>query len=154
MRVFISEDRGAHWQPHGNPMPEPAARARAIAASGDVLLVATDRGVFRSADGGQRWDALKENLPAHLAAGVLVRDARTPATLYAGFAVMGYEELRARARQVEIGLARVGVGGIAGATALVLVALVLVVAARRQRSRNRALDAVRAPTPSIDPARR
>lgn len=155
--VLVSEDRGASWQPRGNPVPEAAAKARAIAVSGDVMLVVTDRGVFRSADGGQRWEALKENLPAHLAVGVLVRDARAPATLYAGFAVMGYDELRARARQDEGVFARMGAVGIAGGAALALLALALVVAARyriRLRSRNPALAEARAPTPSIDPAQR
>lgn len=142
-QVFRSDHQGAHWRPVGKPVPEPRATARAAAVWGNVILIATDRGVFRSADGGERWELPNESLPAHLAAGVLVRDSRRPATLYAGFALTTYEELRARALQNETASSGFGLGSIAGGTAfVVLLALGVITAMRRlARTRRRTPDA-------------
>ena len=73
--------------------------ARALAVSGPVILVATARGVYRSRDGGERWEPPDETLPGHLEAGLLVRDPSSPSTIYAGFAVTGQAELRRRAAE-------------------------------------------------------
>src|SRR5204863_215736 len=86
-QVFRSDHPGERWRPVGKPVPETLAMALAMAISGEVIVIATDRGVFRSADGGERWELPKEGLPAHLAARVLVGDSRSPTTLYAGLAV-------------------------------------------------------------------
>src|SRR3989442_8432914 len=79
------------------PLPEPNTSVRGISASGDVVVVTTDRGIFRASDGGERWTPLVDNLPAHLEAGPLVRDPSEPARLFAGFAVTPYPELWRRA---------------------------------------------------------
>ena len=96
-QVFRREDQGQRWQPVGQPLPEQPVVARAVAVSGRVILVATDRGVYRGPDDGERWEVPSEGLPAHLEAGLLVLDPGSPATLYAGFALMRYEELSRRA---------------------------------------------------------
>lgn len=100
-QVYRSDQPGGQWRAVGKPVPEASAVARAMAVSGAVIVVATDRGVFRSVDGGQRWEPPKEGLPAHVAARVLVGDSRNVATLYAGFALAGYEELQQQARRAE-----------------------------------------------------
>jgi hypothetical protein len=86
-----------------------------VAVWGDVMVIATDRGVFRSANAGESWEPPKEVLPAHLPAGVLTRDPRSPATFYAGFAIAQYEDLQPKApptgRAFETpGLASIAIG--------------------------------------------
>src|SRR5205823_1233709 len=96
-RLLRSDDGGASWRAAGRPLPEPNTSVRGISASGDVVVVTTDRGIFRASDGGERWTPLVDNLPAHLEAGPLVRDPSEPARLFAGFAVTPYPELWRRA---------------------------------------------------------
>jgi photosystem II stability/assembly factor-like uncharacterized protein len=85
-QVLVSDDDAALWRPVGRAIPEQGARAAAIAVSGETIVMATDHGLFRSADRGERWTTGTSELPAHLAVAVLVRDLREPATLYAAFA--------------------------------------------------------------------
>jgi len=124
-QAYTSDSREREWRAVGKPVPEALLIARAMAVSGKVMVIATDRGVFRSADGGERWELPKESLPAHVAARVLVSDSGNPATLYAGFAVTGYEDLQKQVRR----------SGLRGAPDLLLFALlavaVIAVAARR-----------------------
>jgi len=101
-------------------------------------VIATDRGVLRSADGGKRWEPPKESLPAHLAARVLVGDSRSPATLYAGFALTGYEELQQQVRRGETASWRSGLGSVGEFGLLVLVALGLIAVAARHLGKLRA----------------
>jgi photosystem II stability/assembly factor-like uncharacterized protein len=96
-RLLQSADEGATWRPVGGPLPESNTAVRGIAAAGDDVVVTTDRGIFRTRDGGQRWVPLVDNLPAHLEAGPLVRDPSEPTRLYAGFSVTPYGELWRRA---------------------------------------------------------
>jgi photosystem II stability/assembly factor-like uncharacterized protein len=117
-RLFRSDDDGAHWQRVGHPLPEPNTKANAIAASEEALVVATDRGLFRSADGGESGTLITDNLPAHLEAGMLVRDPVDPATLYAGFSLVPYTELWRQAANGEGGLARVSITSLAGSVVL------------------------------------
>ena len=105
--------------------------ALAMAISGEVIVIATDRGVFRSADGGERWELPKEGLPAHLAARVLVGDSRSPTTLYAGFALTGYEDLQTRVRRSETASSRSSLGNIVGGFGLVVLLALGVIAAAR-----------------------
>jgi hypothetical protein len=139
-QVMRSDHQGERWRPVGKAVPDGPATARALAVSGDVIMIATDRGVFRSSDAGERWEPPKESLPAHLAAGVLVRDPRSPATFYAGFALAAYEDLQQRTPQAGSTSARPGVGIIAGGFALaVLLALGLIAGVRHlMRMRHRA----------------
>ena len=118
-QVFRTYDLGQSWHPIGKPLTDGPPIARGVAVWGDVIVIATDRGLFRSADAGERWALASEGLPAHLSARVLVRDPRSPATLYAGFALMVYEDLRPPAPPVaEAALTRIGVGGLAGGFAV------------------------------------
>ncbi len=94
-RLFDSEDAGTNWRPVGRPLVEPSTTVRGIAVSVSrtAIVLATDRGLYRSVDRGGRWELLAENLPVHLEAGLLVRDPADPATLYAGFALTPYTEM-------------------------------------------------------------
>jgi hypothetical protein len=118
----------------GLPLPEANTAVRGIAASGQVVVLATDRGLYRTADGGERWQPLVDNLPAHLEAGPLVRDPVDPATLYAGFALTPYPELWRRAAEGGTALGRVNVISLLGGVVfLTLMAWTAVVAVRRVR---------------------
>ena len=133
-QVFRSDDSGGRWQAVGQPLQTGGTAVHSIAASGTLLLVSTDQGLYRSADAGNTWQLVTDNLPGHLDAGPLVRDPANPATLYAGFTLTPYAELwraaiesRARLEQLDprtfwfwiavlIGVlaAAVGVGWLAG----------------------------------------
>jgi photosystem II stability/assembly factor-like uncharacterized protein len=119
-QVHRSDQPGGEWRVVGKPVPETAAVARAMAVNGAVIVIATDRGVFRSADGGERWELPKESLPAHVAARVLVGDSRNPATLYAGFALTGYEDLQQQVRRGETASWRSGLGSVGDVGLIVL----------------------------------
>ncbi len=132
--IFRSDDHGASWRPVGVPLPEANTAVRGIAASGAVVVLATDRGLYRTADGGERWQPLVDNLPAHLEAGPLVCDPVDPATLYAGFALTPYPELWRRAAEGGTALGRVNVISLVGGVLfLTLMAWTTVVAVRRVR---------------------
>ena len=120
-RILHSRHPGEPWRTVGTALPENPARAHALAISGSTVLVATDRGLFRSSNGGDRWDPPREGLPAHLIAGVLVSDPRGPATLFAGFAPMSYEELRQQLSKP--GVAAASSAPTYGSTVLVLAGL-------------------------------
>lgn len=139
-QVMRSDRPGERWRPVGKAIPEGPATARAIAVLGDVFVIATDRGVFRSSDGGERWEPPKESLPAHLRAEVLVRDPRSPATFYSGFALAAYEDLQQRAPPVGSTSARLGWGSMAGGFALIVLFALGAIAGVRHvvRSRRRA----------------
>jgi photosystem II stability/assembly factor-like uncharacterized protein len=134
-QVFRNGSLGETWQPVGKPLPEASAKARAIAVANEVLVVATDRGVFRSGDGGERWELAKYNLPAHLSAAVLVSDPHAPANLYAGFALSTYEELRARVRADESVFSGAGFTNLASGAALAAVVLAVFAVMRYLRAR-------------------
>ena len=129
--LFRSDDAGVHWRRVGRPVQDPNTKVTAISASEEAIVVATDRGLFRSPDGGENWTLLTDNLPAHLEAGMLGRDPVDPATLYAGFSLIPYAELWRRAASGEGALARVGLTSLAGSVVLLaLLALAAVVALR------------------------
>src|SRR2546421_1016916 len=138
-RLLRSDDGAASWRPAGRPLPEPNTSVRGISATGDVVVLTTDRGIFRTSDGGERWVPLVDNLPAHLEAGPLVRDRSEPARLYAGFGVAPYPELWRRAVGGGSALQRVDPPSLLGAAALlVLLGAVGVAALRRLRRHYRA----------------
>jgi photosystem II stability/assembly factor-like uncharacterized protein len=133
-RLFGSTDAGTTWGPVGRPLPEPNTTVRGIAGAdgGRMLVLTTDRGILRSSDGGNTWDVPADNLPAHLEAGPLVRDAADPATLYAGFALTPYPELWRLAAEGGSALGRLDPVSVAGGAAfLVVLALGAVIALRR-----------------------
>lgn len=131
-QLFRSHDEGARWQPVGRPLPERNTTVRGIAATAKTVVLTTDRGLYRSTDGGQRWELLIENLPAHLEAGPLVRDPLDPSTLYAGFALMPYPELWRRAAEGGTTLGRIDLVSLAGGVVfLVMLVLGALIAVRR-----------------------
>jgi len=134
-QVFRSDDQGRRWSPVGDPVPERPVAARGLAVVDHVILMATDRGVYRSPDDGGRWTLSSDTLPAHLPAGLLVRDPEAPATVYAGFALTSTEELSRRATEGGGALGRMAPGALAGG--LVLLALVLLAAGAVARRRTR-----------------
>ena len=93
-RVFRRDDPAVQWQPVGTPIPDPQAIARGIAVSDNVMVVLTDRGLFRSQDAGARWQISSTELPNHAEAGLLARDVRAPATFYAGFGQTSTDKLK------------------------------------------------------------
>lgn len=138
-RLLRSDDGGARWRATGRPLPEPNTSVRGISATGDVVVVTTDRGIFRTSDGGERWVPLVDQLPAHLEAGPLVRDPSEPGRLYAGFAVTPFPELWRRAVEGGSVLRRIDLTSLLGAAALLaLLGAVGVAALHRLRRHYRA----------------
>jgi hypothetical protein len=129
--LFRSDDAGVHWRRVGRPFLEANTKVSAVTASEEGIVVATDRGLLRSTDGGESWTLLLDNLPAHLEAGMLVRDPADPATLYAGFSLVPYAELWRRAATGEGAFAQVSLTSLAGGVVLfALLAIGAVVALR------------------------
>jgi hypothetical protein len=122
--LFRSDDAGTSWRRVGAPLPEPNTAVHGLAASEEGIVLATDRGLYRSVDGAASWTSIIDNLPAHLEAGPLVRDPVDPTTLYAGFSLIPYAEVWRRAAEREGPLARISMTSLAAsAVLLILVAL-------------------------------
>jgi photosystem II stability/assembly factor-like uncharacterized protein len=129
-QVFCTDDRGQRWRSLGVPLPDQPVIAHEMAVVEHVILVATDRGLYRSADDGARWSLLGDNLPAHLDAGLLAREPRSLTTMYAGFALTPRRELFRRAAEGSGPLARLDLVNVAGGLAffaLLLLAAGLVI---------------------------
>ena len=124
-------------------LPEPNTSVRGISASGDVVVVTTDRGIFRASDGGERWTPLVDNLPAHLEAAPLVRDPSEPARLFAGFAVTPYPELWRRAVEGTAAWQRIDLSSLLGAAAFLTLLVVLSFVALRRLRRHYRADPLR-----------
>jgi hypothetical protein len=128
-RLMTSEDRGARWQPMGRPLPEANTMVQGIVAAGRTIVLATARGLYRSADGGDDWKLVTENVPAHAEAKFLVGDPADAATLYAGFAAASYSELWRQAGDSVAARRRTGLVGVMAF--LVLVAVIAGLTLRR-----------------------
>jgi hypothetical protein len=126
-RLFASDDNGASWKPIGSPLPQADTSVRGIAvdAKGTQIILATHRGVMRSSDGGKTWAQVEGNLPVHLEAGLLVRDPHDADTLYAGFSLTPYPEIRRRAGGGANLLAQLDPVSLAGGVALLALTAVL-----------------------------
>jgi photosystem II stability/assembly factor-like uncharacterized protein len=123
-QLFRSDDRGERWTAVGTPLSEPNTSVRGIATStsGEAIVLSTDRGLYRTIDGGARWDLVVDgNLPVHLEAGPLVRDPIDAATLYAGFGLTPYEELWRTAAEGGTSLSRLDPLSLAGGAAFLIV---------------------------------
>src|SRR5262245_3258588 len=94
-RSFVGDDLGAAWRPVGGALPEAATIVRGIAANAEatVLLVSSNRGLYRSQDGGETWMLKEDNLPIHLEAGPLARDPGDSGLIYAVYSLMPYGEV-------------------------------------------------------------
>jgi photosystem II stability/assembly factor-like uncharacterized protein len=94
-RLYMSDDLGVSWRPIGGRLPEQQTNIRGIAAdeTGSTLVVTTHRGMYRSEDAGATWVLKEGNLPVHLEAGPLIRDATDARTLYAAYSLMPYPDV-------------------------------------------------------------
>jgi photosystem II stability/assembly factor-like uncharacterized protein len=133
-QVFRTDDQGRHWRAVGVPVPEPVV-ARAVAVVDNVILMATDRGLYRGSPGGARWSLASDNLAAHLEAGFLARDPRSPATVYVGFSLTPYDALWRRAAEGSGALSRLELVELAGGLAFLMLLLLAAVAAVRRLAR-------------------
>jgi photosystem II stability/assembly factor-like uncharacterized protein len=108
-RIMVSDDLGSSWHPVGRSLPEARARVRGIAASADgrTLLVSSDRGIYRTEDGGETWAPKEDNLPVHIEAGPLARDPNDVRIIYAVFSLMPYAEVWRMSVEGENLLARI-----------------------------------------------
>jgi photosystem II stability/assembly factor-like uncharacterized protein len=115
-RIVVSDDLGSTWQPVGRSLPEARARVRGIAASADAttLLVSSDRGIYRSEDGGETWASKEDNLPIHIEAGLVARDPNDAGVIYVVFSLMPYAEVWRMAVEGRNALARVEPISLAG----------------------------------------
>jgi photosystem II stability/assembly factor-like uncharacterized protein len=94
-RIAVSDDLGSGWRSVGRSLPEARAKVRGIAASADAttLVISSDRGIYRSEDGGETWLQKEDNLPIHIEAGPLARDPNDASVIYAVFSLMPYAEV-------------------------------------------------------------
>ena len=94
-RIVVSDDLGSAWHPAGRSLPDAGTSVRGIAASADamIIVVSSDRGIYRSQDSGETWTLKEDNLPAHIEAGPLARDPNDPDVIYAVFSLMPYAEV-------------------------------------------------------------
>lgn len=138
-RVVVRDDLGSDWHSVGRSLPEPKARVRGIAASADamVLVVSSDRGIYRSEDGGETWAQKEDNLPIHIEAGPLARDPKDAGVIYAVFSLMPYAEVWRMAVDGGNLLARIEPISLAGAFSFVLLVLIGGCLAVRYLSRKR-----------------
>lgn len=125
-QVHVSDDLGASWRSWGQPIaPAPLSiRGLATAQRGAVIVLTTHKGLLRSADGGATWAQVEGNLPVHLEAGPLLRDPHDAQTLYAGFSLVPFGELRRRAEQGTDLLSQLDPVSAAGAAAFLLLLLI------------------------------
>jgi len=124
-QVHVSDDLGATWRSWGRPIGEGvfAIRGLATAQAGTLIVLSTHRGLQRSTDGGNTWAQVEGALPVHLEAGPLLRDPFDAQTVYAGFSLVPYSELRRRAEQGSNLLSQLDPVSVAGASAFLLLLL-------------------------------
>ena len=125
-RIFVSDDLGLRWRPVGRPLPEPGTNVHGLAAdnAASILVVTTDRGLYRSTDGGRSWVLKENNLPAHLEAGPLIRDPNEMQTLYAGYSLLPYPEVWRAARDGVNLLSRLDPISLAGGFAFIALLMI------------------------------
>ena len=125
-QVHVSDDLGATWRAWGQPIAEAALTIHglAVAQGGARLLLTTHKGLQRSVDGGATWAQAEGALPVHLEAGPLIADPHDAQTLYAGFALVPYAELRRRAEQGTNLVSQLDPVSVAGAAAFLLLLLI------------------------------
>jgi hypothetical protein len=137
-QVHVSDDLGTTWRAWGQPIAQGASagvsaserasplsiRGLAAARGGAVIVVTTHKGLLRSTDSGATWTQVEGVLPVHLEAGPLLRDPHDAQTLYAGFSLVPFAELRRRAEQGTDLLSQLDPMSVAGAAAFLLLLLI------------------------------
>jgi photosystem II stability/assembly factor-like uncharacterized protein len=136
-RIAVSDDLGSVWHSVGRLLPVAGTRVRGIAASADatILVVSSDRGVYRSEDGGETWAPKEDNLPIHIEAGPLARDPNDAGVIYAVFSLMPYAEVWRMAVDGGNLLARIEPISLAGGLSFCVLVLIGGVLAARHLSR-------------------
>jgi photosystem II stability/assembly factor-like uncharacterized protein len=139
-QIFVSHDLGSAWRAAGRPLPEPGTTVRGIAAGAETttLVVTTNRGAYRSADGGDSWVPKEDNLPTHLEAGPLARDPGDPRVIYAVYSLTPYGEVWRLAVEGGNPLARIEPLSLAGGVSFCLLVLIGAGFAARHLARRRA----------------
>jgi photosystem II stability/assembly factor-like uncharacterized protein len=139
-RIVVSDDLGAGWRSVGRSLPEARAKVRGIVASADAttLVVSSDRGIYRSVDGGETWAPKEDNLPIHIEAGLLARDPNDASVIYAVFSLMPYAEVWRMAIERRNMLTRIEPISLAGGLSFCLLVLIGGGLAARYLSRRRA----------------
>ena len=94
-RIYVSGEPGLPWRVVGRDLPEPATTIRSIAGNAEAttLVVTTNRGLYRSENGGENWMLKEDNLPIHIEAGALAEDPSDAGVLYAVYALTPYAEV-------------------------------------------------------------
>jgi photosystem II stability/assembly factor-like uncharacterized protein len=125
-QVHVSDDLGVAWRAWGRPIGAGnlTIHGLATAEGGAVIVLATHKGLLRSTDAGNAWAQVEGALPVHLEAGPLLRDPHDAQTLYAGFSLVPYSELRRRAEQGSNLLSQLDPVSVAGAGAFLLLLLI------------------------------
>ena len=120
--LATSDDQGRHWRRVGR-LPDPNMATRGIAADAGRVILTSDRGMFRSLDGGQTWQLEESGLPVHIESGPLARDPSDRRTLYAVYSLMPYSEVWRAALEGSNLLSRVDAAQLAGGGAFMLLLL-------------------------------
>ena len=138
-RIAVSDDLGSGWHAVGGSLPEAETRVRGIAASADAttLVVASNRGIYRSEDRGETWALKEDNLPTHIEAGPLARDPNDPSVIYAVFSLMPHAEVWRIAIEGGNLLARIEPVSLAGGLSFCVLVLIGGGLAARHLSRRR-----------------
>jgi photosystem II stability/assembly factor-like uncharacterized protein len=125
-QVHVSDDLGASWRAWGQPIGSGAFTiyGLATAQAGARVVLATHKGLLRSADSGSSWAQVEGSLPLQVEAGLLIADPGDAQTLYAGFSLVPYAELRRRAEQGSNLLSQVDPISMTGAGAFLLLLLI------------------------------
>ena len=94
-RVYASDEPGSSWRAVGRALPNPATTIRGIAGNAEAttLVVTTNRGLYRSENGGESWTLKEDNLPIHLEAGPLMQNPSDAGVLYAVYSLVPYSEV-------------------------------------------------------------
>jgi len=82
--VYRSTDGGRTWERRDQRLDRPRIQALLPPGGGSGLLAGTDRGLFRSADEGQRWQPWSAGELASSSVLSLARDPQSATGLYAG----------------------------------------------------------------------
>jgi len=114
--AYRKNDLAARWEPVGTPIPDAQAKPRGVHVLNETMLVATDRGVFRSADAGTTWALLSAELPEHSDT-TLIPDPHAPGTIYASFSRMSAQQLRGASTPPDAAIARADIALLVGAYA-------------------------------------
>jgi photosystem II stability/assembly factor-like uncharacterized protein len=139
-QIMVSDDLGSGWHSAGVPLPEARTSVRGIAASADssILVISSNRGIYRSEDGGKTWAPKEDNLPIHIEAGPLARDPNDAGVIYAVFSLMPYAEVWRAAIEGGNLLARIDPISLAGGLSFCVLVLIGGGLAARHLSRRRA----------------